>query len=88
MGQNTHIGGAKTGCKSGHFSSYCCREIVASHDYSCPNTNANNLLSGGQGVLGPVVARFKDDPTLDTTLGEVYTCFLSVLTFLALVGAA
>ncbi|KAL6229090.1 hypothetical protein BDW75DRAFT_235461 [Aspergillus navahoensis] len=88
MGQNTHIGGAKTGCKSGHFSSYCCREIIASRDYSCPNTNANNLLTGGQGVLGPLVARYKDDPTLDTALGDLLSCFISVIFFMGLVGTA
>ncbi|CZR61249.1 uncharacterized protein PAC_11145 [Phialocephala subalpina] len=48
--QNTHIGGASTGCKTGHYSSYCCDSIRSSELTTCPATNANSLLTGGLGA--------------------------------------
>ncbi|CAD6441946.1 87ebe840-189a-4cb8-90ff-f578280db540 [Sclerotinia trifoliorum] len=52
--QNTHIGGAKAGCKSGYFSSLCCEQITVptSELTACSHTNLNNIVTGGH---GPVV---------------------------------
>jgi chitinase len=47
--QNTHIGGASTGCKTGHYSSYCCDTIIANELTTCPASNAANLFTGGMG---------------------------------------
>lgn len=49
LAQNTHIGGASTGCKTGAYSSYCCDVIRSNQIETCPATNANSLLTGGMG---------------------------------------
>jgi chitinase len=48
--QNTHIGGASTGCKTGHYSSYCCDTIYTNQLTTCPATSASNLFTGGLGA--------------------------------------
>ncbi|CZR66788.1 uncharacterized protein PAC_16689 [Phialocephala subalpina] len=47
--QNTHIGGASTGCKTGHYSSYCCDTIYSNQLTTCPSSSASNLFTGGLG---------------------------------------
>ncbi|KAJ6032574.1 hypothetical protein N7540_003306 [Penicillium herquei] len=48
--QNTHLGGFKTGCKNGHFSSFCCESIKANILLKCAQSNVDNLLTGGLGI--------------------------------------
>lgn len=36
LAHNTHIGGAKTGCKANRFSSYCCASIRPTRINHCP----------------------------------------------------
>jgi hypothetical protein len=50
LAQNTHIGGAFTGCKTGHYSSYCWDSIRTSELTTCAATNANSLLTDGLGA--------------------------------------
>lgn len=53
---NSHPGGAKSGCQTGHFSSFCCRRVEVNlfQMMACPASNLGNALSNG---LSP---RFKD----------------------------
>ncbi|KAJ5538234.1 hypothetical protein N7494_007713 [Penicillium frequentans] len=69
LAQNTHVGGAKSGCKSGHFSSYCCESITTNIIDDCPQSNANSIFTGGQGIIrkdASSVQLYKDDSSLST----------------------
>ncbi|OJJ94920.1 hypothetical protein ASPACDRAFT_48368 [Aspergillus aculeatus ATCC 16872] len=86
LAQNTHISGASTGCKTGHFSSYCCEEIYTNSLAVCPQTNVNNALTGGLGVVrkdATSVRLLKDAPDLST----FQECFWAIVGFLSLVAA-
>ncbi|KAJ5219685.1 hypothetical protein N7468_008889 [Penicillium chermesinum] len=48
--QNTHIAGMKTGCKNGHFSSFCCESITTNYLINCEQKILDNLLTGGLGI--------------------------------------
>ncbi|KAL6228911.1 hypothetical protein BDW75DRAFT_246204 [Aspergillus navahoensis] len=87
LSKNTHVGGAKSGCKSGHFSSYCCESITTNILDTCPQSNANNALTGGLGIIrkdASSVELFKDDSSI-TTIQE---CATLLAGFLALVATA
>lgn len=84
--QNTHIGGASTGCKTGYFSSYCCDSITTSNLETCPASSASNLLTGGMsGVVIRSSGLYKD-----TGYGTPEECAYAVLgtAALALGGVA
>ena len=51
--QNSHIGGAVTGCLTGRYSSFCCDSIESDSIGNCPSSQLENQLTGG---LAPRVA--------------------------------
>lgn len=59
ISQNSHPGGSKSGCQTGHFSSFCCRRIETNGltMKACPASNLGNALSNG---LSPRFANVQD----------------------------
>ncbi|KAI8940612.1 hypothetical protein NX059_001884 [Plenodomus lindquistii] len=64
ISQNTHPGGSSSGCKTGHFSSFCCAAIEASNLMDCAESAAGKALSGGLNL------RAKRLDTLQNALGK------------------
>lgn len=44
--RNSHIGGQKSGCKSGTYAPFCCQSITALSQHWCYATTTDHLLSG------------------------------------------
>jgi hypothetical protein len=66
--QNTHVAGFKTGCKSGHFSSFCCESIVSDSLINCGQSNLNNMFTGGFGIQRKSVSYLDEDTIMETAM--------------------
>lgn len=65
ISQNSHPWMSKSGCQTGHFSSFCCERIETNQDkmMPCPASNLGNALSNGMSPrLANVQKLFKSVP--------------------------
>ncbi|KAJ8611839.1 hypothetical protein MRB53_037752 [Persea americana] len=76
---NTAPGGARIGCKTGKFASYCCSAISASRVGQCSQTQLNNQLSNG---FGSIIVQNKHLSPYDYGDGTTAECLAKIDPFL------
>lgn len=76
ISQNTHIGGAPSGCKTGYSSSFCCTNMWANAVITCPQSKAGDTLAGSLNARfdSKVVARDLGKGLIDGQVGAIAEC--------------
>ncbi|KAF2994459.1 hypothetical protein E8E14_002478 [Neopestalotiopsis sp. 37M] len=78
IAQNTHIGGASTSCKAGHFSSFCCGSVITSGVQEC-ESDIIPPFSNGIGITirqsdSSVVEKYQGTSADDALVGTSEVC--------------
>ena len=77
ISQNTHVGGASTGCKTGYYASFCCTNLYSNAVMDCAESAAGKAISGGLNLRVKSLAGLTEDLKgggLDGPIGTLAEC--------------